>query len=425
MLKQAKKGYKTAHFGKGIASEKMNTIGYDVTDELDICPNGNFHGEYNNIKERKPVPSDDPKRIYSLTKSAVNFINAEAKKKEPFFMMLSAYAVHVPHAASPKMIEKYRKLKRGKYCNDRDYMDPAKMSKGYRTCAWRLQYAAMLEETDISLGRIMDAVKKAGIADNTYIIYTSDNGGGLGPNGNLKGGKADLFEGGIRIPTVITGPGVAKGKYCDVPIIQWDLLPTLHDLSGSKAPLPKDIDGGSWRDVMENCNKGKVKRPVKGMVFNYPYYAAAPVNAIRVGDYKFMRQLNTGETRLYNLTKDYREKHDLSKSMPEKAAELDKIMQAYLKKVGATKIEEVYPTRLAEIDGFKKMTQRVYVQRLNEKLAKAPADKHAAIKADMKKWLDREMKRHAKSIEHCEMQMENTKWIGGNYQKKSKAKKKK
>jgi arylsulfatase A len=302
MLKQANLGYVTAHFGKGIAIAKPAEIGYDFDDCIDVADNGNYHGEFVKIaseKDREKLPVDDPKRIYSLTETAENFIGKQAKTKKPFFMMVSHYSAHVPHAASPKMIEKYRNLPRGKYCRDADYLQPEEMTEGQRTCTWRLQYAAMVEETDISLGRIMTALEKAGVADNTHIIFTSDNGGGLTPNGALTGGKANLYEGGLRVPTVIAGPKMQKDTQCDVPIIQWDLLATFHDLSGSKTPLPEGVDGGSLKNVFEKGNKATVDRPIPGLVFNYPYYAAAPINAIRMRDYKLLRHLNTGEVRLY------------------------------------------------------------------------------------------------------------------------------
>ena len=113
----------------------------------------------------------------------------------------------------------------------------------------------MLEECDEGVGAIVAALKKTGQLDNTLIIFTSDNGGGLGPNGILRGGKANLYEtGGLRVPFVVAGPGVKAGAQCDVPVSQWDLcstLPTLHDYAKSTQPLPKDLDGASLRGVFE------------------------------------------------------------------------------------------------------------------------------------------------------------------------------
>ncbi|MCH2208576.1 MAG: sulfatase-like hydrolase/transferase [Lentisphaerales bacterium] len=421
MLKQANLGYVTAHFGKGIAIAKPKEIGYDIDDCYDVADNGNYHGDYVKIapeSEREKLPDDNPKRIYSLTETCENFIQKQSKTDKPFFMMVSHYAAHVPHMASPHMIEKYRNLPRGKHCKDIDYIDPGKMSKGYREVAWRLQYAAMIEEMDMSLGRIMDALEKAGIADNTYIVFTSDNGGGLTPNGVLTGGKANLYEGGLRVPTIVSGPGMLKGAQCDVPVIQWDLLPTFHDLSGSKVSLPEGVDGGSLKSVFEKGNSGSVDRPIEGLVFNYPYYAAAPINAIRMGDYKYMRHLNTGETRLYNVVKDISEKKDLSQSMPEKVAQLADAMDSYLKKVNARQIDEVYKARFAELDYFKEQAIENSKRDLERKLKKAPTSEHAKIKAAEKNKIDQRLANYDKQIEHCRMQTKNENFIGGNYKKK-------
>jgi arylsulfatase A-like enzyme len=380
ILKDADKGYVTAHFGKGMAIRRMEDAGYDVTDEYDIGDNGNFHGDYVSIKNKVPLPADDPKRVFSLTRSATGFIEKQAKAEKPFFMMVSHYAVHVKHAALAETIEKYRKLPRGPKCQDDDYIDPAKMSEGKRTCAWALQYAALIEHVDDSLGAIMASLDKTGLADNTYVIFTSDNGGGFKENGPLTGGKAKVLEGGLRVPTVVRGPGVLADAQCDVPVVQWDILSTLHDLSGSKKPLPANIDGGSWRDVLENGNKGQVKRLNPFLVFHYPYYAGVPISAIRLGDYKFMRQLNTGEERLHNVVRDLSESKNLIKDIPEKAAAMAKQLDDYLKEVNAHKIEDVYATRFRELEGYK-----------------------ARVKKDLPK------ERHEKEFERLDKQIQNTK----------------
>ena len=416
-------GYATAHFGKGIAIAKPDEIGYQVHDSYDTGDNGNYHGDYvkiASVNEREKLPTDNPKRIYSLTKSSVDFLNDQSKTEKPFYMMVSHYAVHVPHAASPEVIEKYRNKKRGKYLRDDDYMDPSEMTQGQRTCTWRLQYAAMLEEADMNLGAIMDALEKNGQADNTYIIFTSDNGGGLTPNGALTGGKANLYEGGLRVPTLIAGPNVLKNQYCDVPVIQWDLLPTFHDLSGSTEPLPEDVDGGSLRQVLENGNKGLVKRPNEGIVFNYPYYAAAPINAIIVGKYKLMRQLNTGETRLYNIDIDLAEKNDLSKENPELAANLAKQMDSYLAEVNAPTIEDVYEARLGELAAWRESAHDIYERNLEVRSRKKSASEIIKIKKQLQEKLKSDLKRFTESEDHCKMQMLNKNFIGGNYQKGSK-----
>lgn len=411
ILKQSNKNYVTAHFGKGIEIAFMKKLGYDITDENDIGPNGNFHGEKVSLKNQSELPQDDPKRIYSVTDASVQFIKDQATNKEPFFMMVSHYSAHVPHAASPEIIEKYRKLPRGKYLTDMDYMDPTKMSRGYRECVWRLQYAAMVEETDTSLGKIMEALEKTGQMDNTYVIFTSDNGGGILPNGSLTGGKATLMEGGIRVPTVISGPGVKKGGYCSIPMTQIDLYPTIHDLSGAKNTLPENLDGGSLREVLKNGNSGTIKRNMPGIIFNYPYYAGAPVNAIIQGDYKLMQQLNTKQYRLHNITSDLGEKNNLAETQPEKVKELASIMDTYLQQVNAAQIQDVYVARINELEGWKVMDQNNYNNDM-KKIENMNDDQKALFKARIEKRLKDNLSRHDKQIKECLTQKKNTQWIG-------------
>jgi len=409
VLKESGKGYVTAHFGKGMAArERMNEIGYDVTDEHDIGSNGNFHGDYVDIKSRTPLPADDPKRMRSLKKSSVEFVREHAGKS-PFFMMVSHYAVHVPHAASSELIEKYRNSPRGKHLKDEDYLPEDQISDGMKNSHWRLQYAAMIDEIDQGLGSLVAELKAAGELENTYIIYTSDNGGGMRPNGPLGWGKAQLYEGGLRIPMVVAGPGVKAGVQCDEPVVQWDFLPTIHDLAGSSQPLPENLDGGSLRSVFEQGNAGSVERPVEGMVFHYPCYFAPPLSVIRVGDYKYMKHLLTGEMQLFNLKNDYSEKQNLAKAMPEKAAELDKILADYLESIDAEDVQDVYQARLEELDHFEAQSREIYTR----ESARLDPVADAAKIAKMKKRLDDNLARFDKNREEVAVYRTSSHWAGG------------
>ncbi len=409
MLKASGKNYITAHFGKGMGSERMETIGYDVHDEFDgHAANGNFHGERVDLKSRKPLPDDDPKRIYSLERRSLKFLDENAGKR-PFFLMVSQYAVHVPHHASEHVIDKYRKLPRGKYCKDEDYLPTDQVSGGKKSSHWRLQYAAMIDEVDAGLGKMMDLLEERDELDNTYIIYTSDNGGGLKPNGPLSWGKAQLFEGGLRIPWVVAGPGVKQGVQCDVPVVQWDLLSTLHDLCGSKVPLPENLDGGSLRNVFENGNAGSVERPGEGLVFHYPCYFAPPISLIRVGDYKYMKHLLTGETKLFNLVDDIGEKNNLISTMPEKAARLDKVLKTYLKEIDAEDVQDVYQARFEELDKFEKMAREVYAK--DAARFKAAGDSAGFAKAKAR--LDETLERFDKNRKEVRRNMQGSHWAGG------------
>jgi len=218
LLKAADARYVTAHFGKwGFPPRRPGHAGYDVTDGH----TNNADGDWLSKKDGQGLPADDPKRIFRLTKRATAFMAECVGAHRPFFMQVSHYALHVQHQALEETVAKYRTLPRGKKCTAKDYADPPPPQNG-----WMLLYAAMIENLDTGLGTLLEAIDDLGIADSTYVIFTSDNGSGFRGNAPLKGGKANLWEGGIRVPTLVRGPGVKAGCQCDVPIAGWDFFPT-------------------------------------------------------------------------------------------------------------------------------------------------------------------------------------------------------
>ena len=368
--------YITAHFGKGM-TEKLNALGYDVTDEFEkYSGNGNLHGDKIGIQDPRELPADNPKRIYSLIEDSVNFVNEHAGKR-PFYMMVSHYAVHVKHAASQKYLDKWQ----AKY--DALPNKPTDSKELYRFRKERkYDYAAMLEEADQNLGHIIDTLKAKGELDNTYIIFTSDNGSECIPadengrrfNGPLQEGKYSAFEGGIRVPFIVSGPDIAGGAQCDTPVVQWDILPTFHDLSGNPTPLPETIDGGSLKSVFTQRNQGSIERRAPGLVFHFPSYYQVPLSCIRIGDFKFLRNMNTNEMKLFNVKDDYREQHDLAASMPEKVSEMDKILRDYIDEVDGGSVQDVYQALYETIDDFEQREVVAYEKRMTALEASQPAD---------------------------------------------------
>ncbi len=221
-------------------------------------------------------------------------------------------------------------------------------------------------------------------------------------------GKAQLFEGGLRVPWVVAGPGVKSGAQCDVPVVQWDLLPTLHDLSGSKAPLPKNLDGGSLRDLLLNGNAGKVIRPVEGLIFHYPCYFAPPLSVIRLGDHKLMRHLLTGERRLYDVVKDPAEETNLIRSMTSKADQLDALMKKYLEDIGAEGLGEVYQARLEELDLFEVRAK----ENFRKKTRDLDPKKNAAEVARLKAKLQADLERFARNRVEVDLNRNSSHWAG-------------
>ena len=291
--------------------------------------------------------------------------------------------MHVPHAARDDLIEKYRKLPRGKHCKDDDYLPVKEIPKGKKISSWRLQYAAMVEQVDEGLGAIVEVLQQRKQLDNTIIIFTSDNGGGLTPNGPLRGGKATLYEGGLRVPFVVAGPGVQSGVQCDLPIAQWDLLPTIHELSKSQTELPSSLDGGSLTNLFKNGDVGSVSRSGE-VCFHYPCYFAAPLTVIRLGDYKLMEHLRTGEQKLFDVSVDYGESKNIIDERPIVALQLKAAMSSYLEAIDAENLDEVYQARFSELDRFEVNARKVHQQRIE----RAKGDQKLINQADQKLELD-------------------------------------
>ena len=340
MIKVANSNYVTAHFGKWGLRRTPEDIGYDFGDGF----TNNYHGDWRSTDERWAVAVDDPKQIFGLATRANEFMEAQVKAGRPFYMQISHYALHVQHRALKSTIEKYRNLPRGQKCLDEDYETPPPPLNN-----WMLEYAAMIEDMDTGIGQVLDKIDQLGIAENTYIFFTTDNGGAFRGNDPLKGRKGNLWEGGIRVPTIARGPGIQPGSQCDVPIAGWDFFPTISDLIGNKNPLPENLDGGSLREVLENEGKGTVKRQTEGLIFHFPYYVMSSQSAIRLGDYKLLKDLETDEVFLYNVVEDIGETTDLKEKMPEKANELHQKMSDYLASVDAEKADDIHWDRILQL----------------------------------------------------------------------------
>ncbi len=414
MLKASGQNYITAMFGKGCsAMSRADQSGYDVTDENTPAGNGNGHGQYWNPDTKEPFPKDDPKRLHSLREDSVAFIN-EYGGKQPFFLMVAHYAAHIPFMATDGAIARNRArwLAEGG--------DPALLENSNSKENKYILYAAMIEEMDMTVGGIIDALEAKGELDNTYIIFTSDNGGGYSEwrevngvkerfNGPLQGGKRSMWEGGLRVPMVISGPGIEAGSECSVPIVQWDFLPTFHDLSGSTSPLPEGVDGGSLRDVFVNGDQGSVERGAPGIVHHYTCHYHPPISSIIIGDYRLMKHLVTGEFKLFNIKDDYEQLNDLSATMPEKVASMEAIRQQYVDEVDGGEIEVVYDALYDLMDEFSRRARVNYDRKLEELMAEKPADM-AERKAALVEEYNETLKRNVISKEKTRLHSESDAW---------------
>ena len=315
-LKRANPMYRAAHLGKWQWPMKPADLGYDQSDGITQNQTG---------ESKDPA---DPKLSFSLTRRACDFMATQVKENHPFFLQISFYAVHSPAQALPETLKKFDNLKSPKNGVGND------AAKGLGKGAGkgpgngpgkenakndRATMAAMTQDLDTCVGTLMKKLDELGIANNTYIIYMSDNGG---RTEILSGGKGNLGEGGLRVPLIVAGPGIHGATYCNEPVISYDILATVLDFAAPNTALPKGAEGGSWKTVLHNSGVGKVQRSIDRMVWHQPVEVPHPQSAIRKGDYKLIYEWDTKNAQLFNLVDDLSEKKDLSKEKPELAEQL-------------------------------------------------------------------------------------------------------
>ena len=253
-----------------------------------------------------------------LADETIQFIRQQQKKNEPFFVSLFNYTVHWPMEAPEDLISKYK---------DRPL-------KGFRDH----RYAAMIEAMDNAIGRILQELRDLKIEDETFVVFTSDNGpyGGVGDPTPLRGDKGHLYEGGIRIPLIVRWPGIIpKGRVSSEPVILTDFYPTLLEVAGLR---PRDSYPGDGISLLPHLKGGK--RPDRDAIYiHYPNFAFHKDNrlgtAIRSGDHKLIHFYDTDSVELYNVRKDISERKDLAKSKPQLANRLLKQLKDWRQSVNA------------------------------------------------------------------------------------------
>ncbi|PDH52828.1 MAG: hypothetical protein CNE98_03740 [Bacteroidetes bacterium MED-G17] len=331
-LKKINANYISAHFGKWGMGSRPEVLGYDISDGPTKNKNGHFVNDRTQWKHRS---LEDPKKIFSITEKAAKFMKRCNSEEKPFYLQISHYAVHANIESKSSSLDHLQNKQKGK-----QHLDAG--------------YAAMTFDLDIGLGQILDQVNKLGIEDNTYIIYMSDNGSvpnipgakkyKKSYNYPLSRGKWDAYEGGVRVPLIIAGPNIKKSSISDIPVSSSDLLPSIIELAGNKKYTLLEIDGGSFASILLDKKNKEITRPVEGIFFHVPYKNGIAINrphsAIRKGDYKLIKFRDDKSILLFNLSNDLEEKNDLSRNESEKAKELEKILDNYLKKVHAPKWQD-------------------------------------------------------------------------------------
>ena len=298
---------------------------------------------YNN-----PRLPDGPSGEYladRLTQECIQFM--EMNTKTPFLMMYSMYAVHNPLQAPKTLVKKYEAKQKALGLIDQQRFHKNEQWMKFET-GWKQRtvqdnpvYAAMVENMDMNVGRILSSLERLGIDSNTIVVFTSDNGGlstaegSPTVNGPLRAGKGWLYEGGIRVPLLMRwNNGLLSGSTSEIPVTTADIFTTLVHAMNKQYQTNGDIDGKNIFNLLADT----VKAHRRSIYWHYPHYSnqgGKPASAILRGDYKLIYHHEDQAVELFNLRDDLNEQHDLSKTNGSLTRQMNKKLHQWLKSTRA------------------------------------------------------------------------------------------
>lgn len=342
-------GYHTWSVGKWHLGEKEyypEHQGFEVN--VGGCSWGHPHDGYFAPWGIENLPSDVPEGTFLtdyLTDRAVELI--QNKDDAPFFLYWSHYAVHTPIQAKPEDLARFEeKSRRMKLDQVNPYVEgehfPCWHKRKERVLRRVVQsdvpYAALIWNLDQNVGRLVQALKDCGEYENTIIVFTSDNGGLATAEGSptcnapLSEGKGWGYEGGVRVPLIVAGPGIAAHHWCDSPTTTPDWYPTFLELAGLPPQPQQHQDGVSIAPLLRG--ETMEERP---LFWHYPHYGnqgGQPMAAVRRGNYKLLKFFEDNHTELYDLSQDIAESFNLAEELPNLANELETLLDAWIQEVG-------------------------------------------------------------------------------------------
>ncbi len=304
-------------------------------------PPGGYYAPWRNPTLQ--AKADDEYLTERLTEESIRFFDQRDQSK-PFLLYLSYYNVHTPITPYKKRIEHF--VNKAESFEDDTPVVTEHQGKS-RARQDEPRYASMVWAVDQSVGQILAKLDELKLTDNTVVIFFSDNGGLCtkrtpGPTSNLplRSGKGWLYEGGVREPTIIRAPGIAKpGSTCDTPIVSMDFFPTILELANLDARPDLHADGQSVVPLL----KGKTIEQ-RDLFWHYPHYHGStwkPGASIRSGPWKLIHFYHHKKVELYNLEEDPGERTDLSQQMPERARRLQVKLALWQKQMKAKMPEPI------------------------------------------------------------------------------------
>ena len=343
-------GYATWHVGKWHLGDKAywpQHHGFDVNiGGWSAGRPRSYFSPYSN-----PMLEDGPQGEYltdRLTDEAIRLIrNSDG---EPFFLNLWYYTVHIPVQGKQEHVKRFTAKAAVQGLEKKNAFEvgecfPCQHKRDQRVVRRRFQsdpgYAAMVWSLDENVGRILEALQQEGLADDTVVMFTSDNGGLATAEGSptcnapLAEGKGWMYEGGTREPLLVRWPGVTEpGSLCDAAVTSPDFYPTLLEMAGLDFLPEQHTDGVSMVPLL----KGDGQLDREALFWHYPHYGnqgGTPGCSVRSGDYKLIEFFEDRHAELYNLREDITEEHDLAHHMPEVTERLRTMLHQWLREVNA------------------------------------------------------------------------------------------
>lgn len=323
-------GYATGHFGKWHLSLNKE---YRPGRIFDPESQG-FDDVLTTMKPESDLEDPpDAHSVETITDRAIQFI--ERNQERPFFCYVPHHVVHRPLYEDSELVEKYR----NKPGSDLPENSPV--------------MGAMIERMDAGIGRILDTLDRLGLSENTLVVFMSDNGGyeELQDQAPLRGGKAMLYEGGIRVPLALRWPGVIPpGRTSDEPVVTHDFFPTIMSMAGLPY-VPDRLDGIDLFPLLQGKTERLSREALYWHLPNYHHQGVGPQSAIRWGDWKLVENLERSQLgqphayELFNLARDPGEQNDLADSMPAVTQKLQQKLSAWKEEaaVGRMPIRKEWP----------------------------------------------------------------------------------
>ncbi len=289
-------------------------------------------GRFRAVTGRKDFPQPKPGQFRTEYEAERASAFLREHRDEPFFLMVSPFAVHIPLAARSDLVAKYTTR-----AEERGASLPHPV------------YAALIEQTDDLVGVVVDTLDELGLTETTMLVVTSDNGGLhkrydyraaaddlVSTQAPLRGEKGTLYEGGIRVPWIVRYPvkSGSIGRTCSIPVVSHDLYPTFAAMAGAPLPTDQVLDGV---DLLPLLDDPEAALPRTAIHWHYPHYHHdRPASALREGPFKLIEFLDgSGDVELYDLASDLGETRNLAAELPERSARMRRDLAAWRQEVTA------------------------------------------------------------------------------------------